>query len=592
MKAAELLYGTEKAKARTQWNMINTFGVERGMLLFKALQDPSLLKPDLKEQFAVTRKQLEDRYSAELAAADGTGFKRFFWANGGFGMLAGAFVGAKTGAVLGSALGPLGTVVGGLVGAAAGFATHAQISTLFNFDSTYMSKGDNALTPEMRRIYDLGDKSWFVWNNVSGIEKYKRARDILQLGLTSDRVKISTVANIQDRYFTPITAKDVNVYSEFYDNYLSGLSKTKEEELFAEFVSGRIKEDEFRNRLQKLKESHEIDFDKPSDISGVAIAREAYRKMHIYASEEDVSKNVAEMYNKAREIYGDEFLADDSIGSLKSTRTFRKLDGREFAKRTGAVIMSPVESWYNTRKYMPAYTDKAQTFAGTTEAAQLANQHTLITTLMEKMAKKDTDDAIYLRFGMSTSELYDLYAKKVLKKKGLKELTDKEKENARKWVATVREAGEEEAGKLSVFGESMTLPEKVDVIERTIKESHKDAQDLVEAELRRVSQWAFNNKKLSEGESANDFYTKLAEAKNNGGNYSESQVSLINEWLKAESSNKTMTPDEEEPNLDSVTGGSAFNKELLDVLKGIKVTMDNLNVTLGGSSVPQYTAYR
>lgn len=198
MKENEAVWGRANAQRMMMGFFTQTMGLDRASLIMKAMNDESLMKPDLKEQLAVSRKQLEDRYTAEYNRAN------TFWTKAmSFGGT--PFMTAGIATALGAS-GPLGWGILG-VGLAANLAFGNKIHNFI------LSHGANAMSSEMSKIQAYND--WiFTTARETGLDKYNRKNEVLIN--TLDNINSSGLSEIRKRALSK--AKGVSDFKGYVES--------------------------------------------------------------------------------------------------------------------------------------------------------------------------------------------------------------------------------------------------------------------------------------------------------------------------------------------------------------------------------------
>lgn len=293
MKENRIKYGEAQAEYMMMGYFANTMGIDKAHLIMQALKDDSLMKPDIKEMMAVSRKQTEDRYAAEYQRA--TENMSPFWSSiigGGVG----AWAAIKTGALAGSG----GGVLGAAIGAAVGLGVHYGLKN----SSTWLGFGYNRMSPEMLRIHNLSDQ-WYntlPWNIESGESKYKRYNTFVEYGIQQKYIdKVSARSNI----FKNVSVegyKESDLFKDTYDGkynkYSPDIYKETPLSSLADAINNYISgNDEGGNELQRLVSENPT-------ISSIVTGLQKdnnYDSLHNYKPIYDAIQRAREKYSSSKE---------------------------------------------------------------------------------------------------------------------------------------------------------------------------------------------------------------------------------------------------------------------------------------------------
>lgn len=566
MKENEAVWGRANAQRMMMGFFTQTVGLDRAGLLMRAMNDDSLMKPDLREQLAVSRKQLEDRYTAEYNRANTFWTKAMSFGGAPF-MTAGIATGIAT------ALGASGPLGWGILGA--GLAANLAFGNkIHNF---MLSHGANAMSPEMMRIKEQSDP-WYYFHGDTGIEKYNRRMSILEAGFS----------NASD-------SEIVNIYTNFKNNYKSILR----DPLSAEFLSKKMSAAEFKAINDRVSAGGgSILYNAVERYS--ELNRNEYGPMSWHKAFDEL-KNKLGIGDGSFESYimtGKEIYDEEKGRSIQGFLNSNESVAKDLAEAAVAKLIDPENGVFeaDARKivsermrklsnYAVLYTRSSLNNLKDFDIGSLRKQLGLDSFLMndsdakgilsigEKYRTAGINNAVYRAFLASDKELEKYYKEKGLSKVeiGAAKLRDKARAEEdlwnENWVSGAMDAAD-------VFNVSYGRDTKSRI------QFIKKYKDFISSEgfkaLEDQVGHAFINDWVTSGKTIED-YIKSSNVRNK-----QNILDLIlNDKSNISPAESTSDVNSETENTDSITGDSKLNQEILKTLKSLNSTLTNLNTGMG-----------
>lgn len=592
MREAEMVYGTGEANRMMSSFFMNNFGPSQGMLLMKALRDDSLLKPDIKEQLAVSRKQLEDRYSAEYQRANGMGF----WRNI-------TTVGAAPLAAMGAAF-MLGTPVGwGMIGLglAAG-ATASYFGLDKKLDNWFMGWGQGAMSREMLQVHSLND-SWFdrTFNGgQTGIEKLNDidnySVDVLTSARAMGAITKEDMAKIKISR-SPLSVLSNNISDSKSASYFLGknvdnIKATLKENddlkrLHTYLVTGdKAKLGKYRIKADKLNLGFAGVYKTSEDGIEEKLNLRAYRTEKATDFMDSVVRQVLLdnpdlSVEQAKKVVNDRirgFDKDQAIsdltGHIDAMSKLGRYSSLEVNGIGGSLFNSHILNFGLHDKYLKGNVLGA---FGTVEASY----KDMMADIKKTRLARDFEDSIFVAFHndqYTQTEINDYYANMRQKGKKYSDLSKVDKDWVRTKIEDVRGRAVKDLIQKGYFKSGYTEDNAqglIDTYNAAIGNDRKMADLATKIKLKIIS----NNVHLKTGKSVDDIINDIMSKSG------EDRTKAINDYIEKGGVNtvgeKSDAGDDTGKDSDVATGSSALNRELLNVLKGLKTTMDNINVRMG-----------
>ena len=567
MKENEAVWGKPAAHNMMMGYFAQTMGLDKAALIMKVMNDDSLMKADIKEQLAVSRKQLEDRFSAEYERA-ASGFGSEF--------IRGLVnLGGMSYDILATAL------------------TSGYYTSNFRkqWNSAYLGWGSNAMSRKMRSI-DLLGTDWLPWVGESGLEVYNRYNVLKTDIINNDKNKSFDNIVFNEKYdngaiFDKNWFKELlsdEKYRTLSEEQKYSFVRDRTDDTLGSFLAGETDEFNFENYLGSDWLSEKISkgmlgtngtlsyHDKTTLRRHVEFARERILADNPFLSEDEVLEQISTRFKKASYIAArDENWLRDIKHLTDRTKTAEYLGAT--IRYSGNVLRS-------------------RTYAASGYEAQL-NLQDSIRNYMSKVRQQGLesgskeDRQVYARFFMTEEDYRNYLAKKIYNKKA-DELTDDEKSVVYERAAVVRLKGADIFRKRSEFTQAvpnapdraLETSEYIKVGENLVKWLEEEEKAVTETELNKLALWIRFNKK--DNRSRRDIFNDLKDTTK--GKYMLSdRNSLFGEMYSSESNLKDNINEEEDKvtNDDSITGDSTLNREILKTLKALNSTLSDMNTYRG-----------